>query len=78
MARFVQAYDHEHHHTGIGLHSPADVRYGHVSAIPTTRSEALSAARAAHPERFTTNHDPKILAIPQDAWINQPEADKAA
>jgi len=78
MARFVATYNHEHHHTGIGLHTPADVHYGHVGAVSTTRSEALSAARAAHPERFTTNQDPKILALPQDAWINQPEANKAA
>ena len=78
MARFVATYNHEHHHTGIGLHTPADVHYGHVGAVSTTRSEALSAARAAHPERFTTNQDPKILALPQDAWINRPAADKAA
>jgi len=25
MARFVQACNHEHHHTGIGLHTPVDV-----------------------------------------------------
>ena len=78
MARFVTTYNHEHHHTGIGLHTPADVDYGHVSAISTTRSEALSAARAAHPERFTTNEDPKILEVPPDAWINQPDADADA
>jgi putative transposase len=28
MDRFVSAYNHEHHHTGIGLHTPADVHYG--------------------------------------------------
>jgi transposase InsO family protein len=78
MARFVQAYNHEHHHTGIGLHTPADVHYGHVHAVAVTRSEALAAARAAHPERFTTSMDPKILAVPDDAWINRPAAQEAA
>ena len=78
MARFAQAYNHEHHHTGIGLHTPADVHYGHVHGVAATRSEALAAARAAHPERFTTNEDPKILALPGDAWINQPAAEEAA
>ena len=78
MARFVQAYNHEHHHTGIGLHTPADVHYGHVHTVAATRSEALATARAAHPERFTTHDDPKILALPNDAWINQPAAEEAA
>ncbi len=78
MARFTQAYNHEHHHTGIGLHTPADVHYGHVHAVAATRSEALATARAAHPERFTTNDDPKILALPDDAWINRPAAEEAA
>jgi putative transposase len=65
MAGFVQAYNHEHHHTGIGLHTPADVHYGHHRAIATTRSEALASARAAHPERFTTSHDPR-------SWLSPP------
>jgi hypothetical protein len=25
-----------------------------------------------HPERFAATQDPKILAIPTTAWINQP------
>ncbi len=78
MAGFAQAYNHEHHHTGIGLHTPADVHYGHARVVAATRSVALAAARAAHPERFTTTHDPKILALPTDAWINQPAAENPA
>lgn len=30
----------------------------------------------AFPERFGTTTDPKILAIPTDAWINNPAAEK--
>ena len=78
MARFAQAYNHEHHHTGIGLHTPADVHFGHVHTVAATRSEALATARQSHPERFTTHDDPKILALPADAWINRPAADEAA
>jgi hypothetical protein len=70
--RFTHAYNHEHHHTGIGLHTPADVHYGHASTVAEQRSAALAAARLAHPERFTTDADPKILALPEDAWINRP------
>ena len=32
----------------------------------------LAQARARHPERFGTNHAPKILNLPDTAWINQP------
>ena len=74
MDRFVTAYNHEHHHSGIGLHTPADVHYGHSTTVAEDRSAALAAARLAHPERFATNTDPKILELPQSAWINQPDA----
>ena len=78
MDRFVDAYNHEHHHTGIGLHTPADVHYGHAGTVAQQRSAALAGARLAHPERFTSNQDPKILALPDDAWINQPAEPSAA
>jgi putative transposase len=74
MDAFVHAYNHEHHHTGIGLHTPADVHYGHATTIAAERSAALADARAAHPERFATTTDPKILALPDNAWINPPAA----
>jgi putative transposase len=72
MDRFVTAYNHEHHHTGIGLHTPADVHYGHARTVNQQRSATLAAARLANPERFGTTEDPKILALPTDAWINRP------
>jgi len=78
MERFVMAYNHEHHHTGIGLHTPADVHYGHTGAVSAQRSAALAAARQAHPERFGTDHDPKLLALPTNAWINPPAETSAA
>ncbi len=78
MGAFATAYNHEHHHTGIGLHTPADVHYGHASDVKAQRSAALEAARRAHPERFATSTDPKILALPDNAWINQPAAETSA
>ncbi len=77
MDEFVQTYNHEHHHSGIGLHTAADVHYGLAAAKDTARSQVLAAARAAHPERFTTNTDPKILTLPRAAWINRPEPEQA-
>jgi len=72
LADFVQWYNHEHRHTGIGLHSPADVHYGLATAKATDRLATLAVARAANPERFTTSTPPKILHLPDSAWINPP------
>jgi len=72
MADFVEGYNHHHHHTGIGLNTPADVHYGLATAKAAERAVVLAAARSRHPERFATTQDPKILAIPTTAWINQP------
>ena len=33
MDQFTQYYNHEHRHTGIGLHTPADVHYGLTAAV---------------------------------------------
>jgi hypothetical protein len=72
MDEFTQYYNHEHHHTGIGLHTPADVHYGLTPAVDQRRHDTLTAARAANPERFTTATTPKILNLPDTAWINPP------
>jgi putative transposase len=72
LDEFVQHYNHEHHHSGIGLHTPADVHYGLAEAVTERRANALAAARAATPHRFSNNIDPKILELPDAAWINPP------
>ncbi len=44
--------------------------------MSTALGEPHTAARAQHPTRFTTpTVIPKILAIPDTAWINQPHDD---
>lgn len=78
MDSFVQFYNHEHHHSGIGLHTPADVHYGLSAATDQVRHHALATARAATPERFTTTAIPKILTLPAAAWINPPVPDPTA
>jgi putative transposase len=72
LAEFVQFYNHDHRHIGIGLHTPADVHYGLTDAVIERRTSTLAAARAATPNRFSTNIDPKILDLPEAAWINPP------
>lgn len=78
LDEFVHAYNHHHRHTGIGMHTPADVHYGHADAIDRDRDAALDDARRAHPERFGTRAQtrPKILDRTAAAWINQPPADE--
>jgi putative transposase len=72
MNTFVEAYNHTHRHTGIGLNTPADVHYGLAAGKAVERAATLAKARARNPERFSTNLDPKILATPDAAWINKP------
>lgn len=73
ISGFVDWYNHHHQHCGIGFHTPANVHYGHASEVAKERSATLAAAGAKHPERFTKKTDPKILALPGPAWINQPK-----
>jgi len=72
IADFVEGYNHSHRHTGIGLNTPADVHYGLAAGKAAERSAVLAHARRSHPERFATATDPKMLALPGPAWINQP------
>lgn len=73
MDAFAQWYNHEHRHTGIGLHTPADVHYGLATAKAAERQAVLTEARARHPHRFsTTTNSPKILKVPGTVWINPP------
>jgi len=74
MTSFVHGYNHVHRHTGIGLNTAADVHYGLAAGKATERAAVLAIARTRNPERFSTTEDPKILTIPDTAWINQPAA----
>lgn len=65
-------YNHEHRHTGIGLHTPADVHFGLAAGKAAERRQVLDAARARHPHGFGTTNAPKILDLPDTVWINQP------
>src|SRR4051812_19255788 len=55
---FFAAYNHEHRHSGIGMHTPASVHFGTAGQIRTRRQLTLDAAYAAHPERFTRRPRP--------------------
>ena len=69
--RFFSYYNHEHRHSGIGLHTPASVHFGTATEVRTQRQQTLNAAYTAHPERFG-NRRPQPPKLPAVAWINQP------
>jgi len=69
-------YNHEHHHAGIGLLTPADVHYGRAQEKIAHRSAVLAAAYAAHPERFPRGM-PRPPQLPTEVWINKPKTDSS-
>ena len=70
--RFFRWYNHQHHHSGIGYHTPADVHDGHAEHVRQVRAQVLQAAYIAHPERFV-RQAPVPPALPGPAWINPPQ-----
>lgn len=70
--RFFRWYNHEHYHSGLGFHTPADVHFGRAPLIQLDRTRVLEAAYAAHPERFVRQL-PLPPPLPGPAWINKPQ-----
>jgi putative transposase len=70
---FFPWYNQEHHHTGIGLLTPEALHYGKAETIIKERQQVLSAAYAAHPERFVKKM-PTPHPLPVAAWINKPKS----
>jgi putative transposase len=68
---FFDYYNHEHRHSGIGLHTPDDVHSGRVTEIQAKRTAVLDAAYAKNPNRFVRSR-PKPPQLPEFAWINEP------
>ena len=64
-------YNHAHHHSGIGLLTPAVVHAGRADEVVAARQEVLRAAYAAHPERFVRGA-PRPASLPAAVWINPP------
>jgi putative transposase len=67
-------YNHDHHHSGLGLLTPYEVHHGLVTARIAQRSGVLAAAYARHPERFPRGL-PVPPPLPDAVWINKPAAD---
>ncbi len=70
--RLFHWYNYEHHHTALGLMTPAAVHFGQAPALFLGRQQVLATAYAAHPERFVRGV-PQPPALPTEVWINRPE-----
>ena len=68
---FFLWYNAEHHHTGLGLLTPAVVHAGQAPAVQAQRQAVLQKAYLAHPARFV-NGPPAPPALPTAVWINPP------
>jgi len=68
---FFQWYNHQHHHSGLGLMTPAMVHHGQAAQILAQRQVVLDVAYTAHPERFVRK-PPRPPELPAEVWINRP------
>jgi putative transposase len=70
---FFAWYNDQHHHSGLGLLTPAVVHTGRAETVRQQRQAVLQQAYQAHPERFTKGL-PRPAKLPEAAWINAPKA----
>jgi putative transposase len=72
---FFPWYNHEHHHSGLQLLTPATVHYGQSTQLISQRQAVLDLAFQRHPERFV-RRPPKHSSLPDAVWINPPASNK--
>lgn len=70
---FFAWYNEQHHHSGLGLLTPALVHTGQAETVRHKRQAVLWQAYQAHPERFTKG-PPRPAQLPAAVWINAPKA----
>ena len=70
-ADFFVWYNYEHHHSALGLLTPADVHFGRAPAVLQQRQQVLRTAYQRHPQRFVKGV-PQPPALPSAVWINPP------
>jgi len=71
---FFAWYNDLHHHTGLGLLTPAAVHTGRAETVHQKRQAVLRQAYQAHLERFVRGL-PQPAKLPEAAWINPPPSD---
>ena len=76
MAEFVDYYNHDHRHAGIGLHTPADVHYGLAATTARQRSQTLAAARRGTPNGSPPPTTPRSSTCPTRPGSTNPKPRK--
>jgi putative transposase len=74
---FIQWYNNEHRHWGIGLMTPEAVHHGRAEKNTLLRENVLSSAYGRNPERFVSGR-PKPPRLQQEVWINKPKPGNGA
>ena len=69
---FFAWYNQAHHHSNLGLLTPAVVHSGQAECVRQKRQQVLQMAYAAHPERFVKGA-PVPAQLPVAVWINPPK-----
>ncbi len=69
---FFPWYNFEHHHSALGLLTPADVHFGRAAERLQQRQIVLQHVYDRHPERFVRGL-PHPAAPPAAVWINPPK-----
>ena len=72
---FFHWYNNVHHHSRLGLMTPAAIHHGRAEILTSQRQDTLKTAYEAHPERFVKGL-PKPPKVPTEVWINPPQSDK--
>ena len=67
---FFDHYNNHHRHSGIALHTPADVHHGRADEVRARRQLVLDAAYQDMPGRF--RRPPVAPRLAEAAWINRP------
>ena len=70
---FFDWYNHQHHHTALGLLTPATVHQGQAAQLTAQRQGTLRIAYNLHPERFVKGV-PTPPQPPDAVWINPPKS----
>jgi putative transposase len=68
---FFQWYNHEHHHSGIKLLTPADVHFGHASDVLKQRHAVKMGHYQRFPDRYLAG-PPKLEVLADAVYINPP------
>ena len=74
--RFIDWYNGEHRHRGIGFVTPNQRHDGHSTAILARRREVYEAARRANPKRWRRHI--RRWDEPDHVWLNKHEKEKRA